>query len=169
MLLKALSPLIGVAALFTGCGLRAVVEYDQISKPSVPCTSQTSDDERREQIRATRCLIAVDAHTAEKPEMSPPVKAPVALPDGRDQSSSNVIKVDVGTINLHVGDIHFHTDNHVHITQIVDVPQTTAADSITAVDQSPSPKLRVDAENVQCERLRREHEARVAAWNKLFE
>lgn len=164
-------PFLGLALVITGCG-RTEIEYHHSSKAKVVDASKPTDEgthqwhENAEALQTT-FRLAVVGRQSEEPKATKPLES-VAAPSTQPTSDSkSVVTVDVGAINIHVGDVHHHT--HVHTTTIVHAPpqKVIIQESIREPNQSMWPRASANSE--RCGRLRREHEAREAQWNSLFD
>lgn len=163
-------PLLGLVMLITGCG-KTEIEYHHSSKAKVvdaPKHTEEGNHRRHELSEAnqTTFRIAVDGRSPEEPQATKPLESASAPSRDIRADSKSLVSVDVGTINIHVGDVHHHT--HVNTTTVVHAPQQKSLDQETIREPNRSTKPTTPTKNERCERLRREYEARQAQWNRLF-
>lgn len=165
------------AVLLTGCSVRAELDYDRSSKnAAIESALDAPDDQQRhvhrEQDR-TAFRLAVEGSTFDEPharsDTSTTESAATVVPSAHEFSvDASRQTITVGTINVHVGDIHHQTHTHLHVEQNVTVVNPTVPPSEGGVTAS-TPERHRSTLDERCEQLRQEHEAQVAEWMRLFE
>ena len=165
-----ISPLLGLALLMTGCA-KTEIEYRHFSKAKVVDASKTNEEgnhQRYEHAEAnqTSFRFAADSRQPDEPQATKPLESISAPSTDLRPDLKSVIHVEVGTINIHVGDVHHHI--HVQTTTIVQAPPQSVIIQESISEPTPSQKSTTPATNERCERLRREYNARQAEWEKLF-
>lgn len=163
--------------LLTGCTMRAEIDHEQGTKTAAAETAfdQTCGGARRQsQLEESRTAFRLVAetrpfgdsslpHTGEgipaKPKIPP---TPILVVEGDAFRDS----VSIGTVNVHIRDVHHH---HVRIEQTINLTGQTVAVTTEATAADPTPQADSVAEDERCERPRKEHEARLVQWDKLFD
>jgi len=161
-------PLLGLALLITGCG-KTEIEYRHSTKAKSVNSSKPTDEgnlqwHKQAETSQTTFRLAVENRWPDEPQVTKPLES-ISVPSTETRpDSKSVVSVEVGTINIHVGDVHHHT----HTTTIVHAPPQKAFIQEQISEPTPSKKSTTSAMNERCERLRREYNARQAEWEQLF-
>lgn len=181
-----------VAALLTGCTVRAELDYDRTSQRAAAEVMATGDGGGQRQaiqevdriglhVAVNGSLLGGDEPKAGATSVAPgPADAPTLTgPTGTVSASSPAAVVRAETrqqaiharaINIHIGDIHHHEHTHVHVDRNVKVvtpwTETRCEDPVPSRESEPAETTAADE---RCERLRQEHEARVGRWLLLFD
>ena len=165
-----IGPFLGLALVITGCG-KTEIEYRHSSKAKVVDASKPTENgnqQRHEyaETSQTTFRLAVHGRSHDEPQVTKPLESISAPSTETRPDLKSVVNVEVGTINIHVGDVHHHT--HVQTTTIVQAPTQKAIIQEPISELTLSKKSTTPAKNERCERLRQEYNARQAEWEKLF-
>lgn len=128
-----------LALAASGCSAR--IDIERVNRTTATATEIHTAENNR-----TRAELAIQSSSPQPPQPRRSVS---------EERPANMCINNV-TINYRGGDIHYHSDTHIHLHETPSVTQCIVI--------RPEPRRLVDS---RCEQLRREHEHRIAEW-QLF-
>lgn len=174
------------SAVIAGCTVRAELDYggrggrSEDETTVLGAENGTQSTRRSEEKSSTTLHIGIEGRllqgeskAVQQAEVTDPVPIilvqalPPDTPPKPIQNSQPI--VNLGTVKIHVGDVNIHQHTTIHMKSTVGAPEAAVRQSWMPPDQLTVQASRMRIRDERCERLRREHERRVAEWSSLFD
>ena len=158
-----LAPTIALLAVAAGCSARVEVETTAADIDPPVVVEKTAVELDLFTDRESEPAPEPPAATPEKCNViqeSRPAPEPVSR-ETESVSAEKSVKVVRNVVNIYEGDLHLHNDTHNHFHG----PPRRHRESVKVLVEIVQHSQR----DARCERLRREHEERVAEWGAMFQ